>query len=249
MKINHLVLCAGLAVGLAAITPVVHAQTDTQRTRDNDRNDPNRNDPGQRTVVGEGTPSQALPPPRSDNDPLPPVAAPTVPESGYIRQAGVGGTTGYARAGVVELGGSLGINLGGNLRQVTVAPSIGWFFADNLQLSAIVAVNYASTVTNSVRTSSSSFSVLAEPSYHLPLSRSLFAFAGVGVGVAYAEGPGAGFALAPRLGVNVLVGRSGIFTPALQFLYSTSDVIQTPQGTLIAGSTSFGLNAGYTVMW
>lgn len=199
--------------------------------------------------VGDGTPSGALPPPRSENDAQPPVAAPVLPAGGLVQQAGVGGTTAYGRPGVLELGGSVGFTIAGDLTQVSISPTIGWFFTDNLELSAILSFNYANTSTNGVSTSASSFNLLAEPSYHLPLTRTLFAFAGVGMGLAYADGPGAGFALAPRLGMNVMVGRSGVFTPALQFVYSTSDVIQTPQGTLIAGNTSFGFNAGYTVMW
>ncbi|MBK8691320.1 MAG: hypothetical protein IPN17_03180 [Deltaproteobacteria bacterium] len=171
--------------------------------------------------VGAGTPPAALPPSRSDNDPAPRVAAPVVPAGGIVSQAGIGGSTAYGRPGVVELGGSIGLTLAGDL---------------------------SSTSTNGVSTSASSLNVLVEPSYHLPLTQSLFAFLGVGVGLGYADGPGAGFALAPRLGMNIMVGRSGILTPALQFVYSTSQVINTPQGTLIGGNTSFGLNVGYTVM-
>src|SRR5207245_86326 len=65
-------------------------------------------DPYNRTTVGEGTPREQLPPPRSSHDPQPPVPAPTVPETGVTKQAGVGGTQAYARAGVLELGGSGG---------------------------------------------------------------------------------------------------------------------------------------------
>jgi len=243
MKIQLLVCCAGLTLGLTGLSAVAQAQNNT-----NANGNANGTVSGQAQVsVGmNGAPIAA---PRSDNDPQPMVSGPALPRGGLIRQAGVGGTTGYARAGVLELGGSLSVNIAGGLRQFTIAPSIGWFFTDNIEISAILNVNYASTITSGVRTSGSSFSILAEPSYHLPLSRTLFAFLGVGMGVAYADGPGAGFALAPRLGMNLMVGRSGVFTPALQFLYSTSDVIQTSQGTLIAGNTSFGFNAGYTVMW
>jgi hypothetical protein len=60
---------------------------------------------------------------------------------------------------------------------------------------------------------------------------------------------GAGFALAPRLGANVMVGRSGVFTPAITFVYSTSGAVETAQGTLLTASTSLGINLGYTVMW
>ena len=208
--------------------------------------------------VGAGTPPAALPPSRSDNDPAPRVAAPVVPAGGIVSQAGIGGSTAYGRPGVVELGGSLGLNISGDNRQLTIAPSIGWFFTDNLQISGIVGFNYAHTSTTtaggqSVSSSASSLNVLAEPSYHLPLTRSLFAFLGVGLGLAYNSRDGAGFALAPRLGMNIMIGRSGILSPALQFVYSTTNLNVPAPGesstsTAQAVNTSFGFNVGYTIM-
>lgn len=200
---------------------------------------------GDRVVVGEGTPSGSLPPSRSDHDPQPQVAAPVVPRGGIVEQAGVGGTTAYGRAGVLELGGNIGLNIASNQTSLTIAPTIGWFFADNIEISGIIGYRYS----NVSGVSAHSLQILAEPSVHLPLSRTIFAFAGVGLGLSYVDGPGAGFAVAPRIGMNFAIGRSGILTPALSFSYATNDVIQTPQGSLLAVSTSFGANVGYTVMW
>ncbi|MFO0603507.1 MAG: hypothetical protein U0324_10050 [Polyangiales bacterium] len=199
----------------------------------------------QRIRVGEGTPSGALPPPRSENDAQPPVAAPVLPAGGVVQQAGVGGTTAYGRAGVLELGGNIGFNVASGQTTLSISPTIGWFFADNLQISGIFSYRYA----NVQGVDAHSLQVLAEPSVHIPFSRTVFGFAGVGLGLSYVDGPGAGFALAPRLGVNIAVGRSGILTPAVNFSYATNDVIQTGNGSLLAVSTSFGANVGYTVMW
>ena len=149
------------------------------------------------------------------------------------------------------------MNISGDNRQLTLAPSIGWFFVDNLELSGIIGFNYASTsatvggVTQS--SSASSLNVLVEPSYHLPFSRSLFAFLGLGLGLAYNSRDGAGFALAPRLGMNIMIGRSGILSPALQFVYSTTNLNVPAPGavatnTTQAVNTSFGINVGYTIM-
>ena len=52
-------------------------------------------------------------------------------------------------------------------------PALGWFFADNLELSAILSIS-------NIRAggmSSTLWSGLFEPSYHLPFNRSMFAFA------------------------------------------------------------------------
>lgn len=74
--------------------------------------------------------------------------------------------------------------------------------------------------------SSTNFTLLAEPSFH-----------------------NLGLALAPRIGTNILVGRSGVFTPALQLAYTTNRAVQTPQGVLLAVDASIAFTAGYTVMW
>lgn len=199
----------------------------------------------QRVRVGEGTPSGALPPPRSEADAQPQVSSPVVPAGGIVQQAGVGGTTAYARAGVLELGGNIGFNIASGQTEVAIGPTLGWFFANNLEISGIINYRYA----NVQGVDAHSLQVLAEPSVHIPFSRTVFGFAGVGLGLSYVDGPGAGFALAPRAGVNIAVGRSGILTPAINFSYSTNDVVQTSEGALLAVSTSFGANVGYTVMW
>src|SRR4051812_41238043 len=89
-------------------------------------------DPNNRTQIGEGQPRGTLPPPRSDNDPRPPVPAPTVPETGVTRQAGIGGTQAYARAGVLELGGSGGFSAASNYTRFEVSPSLGLYLVDNV---------------------------------------------------------------------------------------------------------------------
>jgi hypothetical protein len=250
MKFSQFVFGAGVMVGVTTLSSVVHAQTGGNMSTGATVNTTE-------VRVGNGSPPSTLPPSRSDNDPAPPVAAPMVPAGGVVSQAGVGGSTAYGRPGVVELGGSLGLNISGNNRQLTIAPTVGWFFTDNLQLSGIIGFNYANTTSTvggqSVSSSASSLNLLVEPSYHLPISRTLFAFLGLGLGLAYNSRDGAGFALAPRLGMNIMIGRSGILSPALQFVYSTTNLnVPAPgeatTGAVQAVNTSFGLNVGYTIM-
>ena len=231
-------------LGLFAALGLVSATASAQTTNDNDNDDTTTTDDNTSTL-GAGTAPENLPPPKSTNEPLPPVPAPAVPASGIIKQAGIGSTVSYGRRGVLELGGSAGFTRATDFTQFSVAPSLGWFFTDNLEISAIAGLNYARTGSDS-RTL---FTGLLEPSFHMPFSRQLFGFVGVGAGLGYVEGPGAGFALAPRVGANFLVGRSGILTPAAFLQYTTTDAVQTPQGTLLAVSTTFGVQVGYTVMW
>lgn len=226
-----------VAIAIVGSASVASAQEQQQQQDDNMRPATNR-------VIPE--PQQPLPPPQSDYDPQPPVAEPGPGnEVGVTAQAGVGGTQAYGRAGVLELGGNLGLAAADDFTQFNISPSVGWFVADNFELSGIIGAHYI----NAGGEDSGFLTVLAEPSYHLPFTDTVFGFIGLGTGISYAEDPGIGFALAPRLGMNVMVGRSGVLTPALQVIYSTSDAIQTSQGTVIAVNTSFGANVGYTVMW
>ena len=203
-------------------------------------------------TIGNGQPSGTLPAPKSDNDPQPAVASPVTPDTGLVKQAGVGGQTGYGRAGVLELGGFAGFTRASQLTQVSFNPTLGWYFMDNLELSGIIGINYSNVEGNG----STFFTALAEPSFHIPFNRQLFGFAGVGAGIAYAEEQGVGFALQPRIGLNALVGRSGVLTPAMFVGYNTFEVDSTDtsspdmQGTALLGvGLSYGLNVGYTVMW
>jgi hypothetical protein len=201
---------------------------------------------GNQDTIGNGQPASTLPPPTSDNDPRPPAAAPVKPEGGVVEQAGVGGRTAYGRAGVLEFGGSAGFTRATGLTQVNFSPSIGWFFMDNVQASAIIGVNYS----NVDGDSSAFYQALIEPSFHLPFSDAAFGFVGVGMGIAYAQDAGAGFALAPRIGANLMVGRSGVLTPSLNVNYTTVNVQPAGNGaTLLGVQLAYGANVGYTVMF
>ena len=198
------------------------------------------------------TPDSQLPPSESSHDTQPPVASPsvTLPPGGVVEQAGVGGAVAYGRPGVLELGGSAGLMLAPDFRNVNVSPSVGWFLADNLELSAIFGVSNIKAGNES----STILSAIAEPSYHLPINRTTFAFLGMGFGYAHIKSLGGGLAVAPRIGANFLVGRSGILSPSLSYEYTTHDVQTTPIGdqqdvTLLAVSNTLRINIGYTAMW
>jgi hypothetical protein len=199
--------------------------------------------PGKTAAPNDGT----LPAPESDSDPQPEVAGAVIPPGGLVTQAGVGGPTGYGRAGVLELGGSAGLTLASDLRNINVSPSIGWFVADNLQLSAILGVSHVGTSEESTTL----YSALAEPSYHLPFNRSMFGFLGMGVGGSYVDSLGGGLAVAPRIGANFLIGRSGVLTPALSWQYTTHDIgtVSIEEQQQLTVSSALRANIGYTVMW
>jgi hypothetical protein len=201
--------------------------------------------------LGEGTPPAQLPPPRSDHDPQPMVPAPTVPLTGVTSQAGTGGTQSYGRAGVLELGGSAGFSAASSYSRFELSPSIGMFVIDNLELSLLTGFSHfrIGPKDGADRVSATEIKALFEPSLHIPFSDMAFGFAGLGAGVNYITGHEAGFALQPRVGVNFLIGRSGVLTPAFNVNYSTVDALRTAAGTVLAVQTTYGMNIGYTVMW
>jgi hypothetical protein len=209
-------------------------------------------DPEGDTKTAPPTPDENLPKPTSDTDPAPPVASPdmALPPGGVVEQAGVGGNVGYGRAGVLELGGSAGLMIAPDFRNINVAPSIGWFVADNLELSAILSVSNIKAGDESATVVSG----LIEPSYHIPFNRTTFGFLGMGIGAAYINDLGGGLAVAPRIGANFLVGRSGVLTPSLSYEYTTHNVESTDTGdmqdiTVVAVSSALRVNIGYTAMW
>lgn len=190
---------------------------------------------------------QQLPPAQSSHDTAPPVASPdvTLPPGGVVEQAGVGGTTAYGRPGVLELGGAAGLTIASGITDFNFSPSVGWFVADNLELSAIASVAHVEANNDSATV----WSAVVEPSYHLPFDRTIFGFLGMGIGAAYEQKMGTGLAVAPRIGANFLVGRSGILTPSLTYEYITHNSMTENDVTLVAVTSALRVNVGYTAMW
>ena len=189
---------------------------------------------------------QTLPPAQSTHDPRPEAPRPTGSRTeSIVEQAGTGGPVAYARGGVLELGGGMTWSQTSQQTMFALTPTIGWFFTDNIELSAIAQLNY-----NRAGSQSATYVTgLIEPSVHFPVAETTFIFGGWGLGATYERNKGAGFAMAPRLGLNVLIGRSGILTPSATMNWSSNSNIRTPEGTLLAVSTTWGANIGYTVMW
>ena len=239
---TSIILMAGVA-SADDQTPVVDSAPVTPPTN----TDAGTGTPGK--VAPPTQPGESLPDPQSDHDTQPAVASPGVPSGGFVSQAGVGGVIGYGRAGVLELGGSAGFTFASDYRNLNIAPSIGWFVADNMELSAILSISNI----KAGGSSSTLWSALIEPSYHIPFNRSMFAFAGMGLGASHVSSLGTGFAIAPRVGMNFMVGRSGILTPSISYQYTTIDTgmagTNTGDVTVVALTSALQVNMGYTAMW
>lgn len=167
--------------------------------------------------------------------------------------AGVGSDTAYAERGVAELGGSAGVSLAQNVVQISADPQIGYFLWDNVELSGLIGVRHASVDGSS----SNQYSLLVEPSVHFPINDGLFVAGGVGAGAALLDTTATeldvGFALAPRVGVQFLLGRSGLLNVGARYaaVFSSAEVVGTIEegATVLAFQNTLDLQAGYTIMF
>lgn len=239
---NHAILAAFLLLGSSVA--MADEPTNNQPAQDQTTGTPEATAPP--------TPTNQLPPPESTHEPAPPVPTPSVPGlNPPVEQAGIGSNVGYGRAGVLELGGFFGLNVAQKVRDLDFSPTIGWFLVNNLEASLILSITNIKDNMNEA----TMWSALVEPSFHIPFNRSVFGFLGMGVGAAYITNLGAGVSVAPRIGMNIMVGRSGILTPSLSYQYTThnADAMLNANGTedvtLVAISSALRVNVGYTVMW
>jgi hypothetical protein len=195
----------------------------------------------------------------NDDDVKPEAPTPDLPNptEDTVTYAGVGSDTAYSERGVGEFGGSASFALSNDVTNLSADPMIGYFLWDNLQLSGIIGVRHLSVENEN----SNRFSVMAEPSVHIPITQedNLFWMGGIGVGAAFGNDvdndPGieAGMAFAPRTGVQFLLGRSGLLNLGARYSAVFSDVdtrVGPLQGqAVLAFANTFDIQAGYTVMF
>jgi len=186
-----------------------------------------------------------LPPPLWPANPEPATTAAPVAPVAVVEQTNLVTESRYARRGTMELGASAGMMLSSQFRNINVAPQLGWFVGESFELSAIVAISNI----KAGGVSATTYAAMVEPSYHLPLDRTIFGFVGMGVGAAYESELGTNLAVAPRIGANFLVGRSGVLTPSIQYMYVAHDQMTTDDVTTDALTNAMSVNVGYTAMW
>jgi hypothetical protein len=214
------------ALGLF-LTPVAFAQ---EKPADSDQNTA---DP----AVKPDAPSPEIPNPAED----------------VRTYAGVGSKIAYSEVGVAEAGGSLSFSTSQGTIAFSADPTIGYFLFDNVVLSGTVGIRHISLEGEN----SNVFSLVAEPSLHFPINDGLFWFGGIGLGAALTDtsqtDSNVGFAFAPRTGIQILLGRSGLLNLGARYsaVFSNVDATVTPAGgeTVVAFVNTFDIQAGYTVMF
>ena len=213
------------------------------------------------TVLAALLPAAAFAGPADTFDPDKKPEAPTVdlpnPEDDTRTYAGVGSGIAYSERGTGEFGGSMSFSAASDGLSLSADPMVGYFLFDNLELSGIVGVRHLSVADEAT----SQLSFMVEPSLHVPINDGLFFVAGAGGGLALSDaltpgdGPGmrAGLALAPRTGLQVLIGRSGLLNIGARYAAVLSDAdarLQATDSVAVIGFTNqFDIQAGYTVMF
>ena len=147
--------------------------------------------------------------------------------------AGEGSPLAYGKRSVVELGGTLALTHNSDTTTFSLLPSIGYFVADGVELSLLPEFRIQSIDDET----DYSIGGALEPSYHLAINRQFYAFAGLGIGLRYADDPGLDLFFRPELGLDIMIGRSGILKPALFLDVGVSE-----------GASAGGLEASFTVM-
>lgn len=152
----------------------------------------------------------------------PPGPSPLVP----VRVHGVVGNR--------EVGAEIGVGRAEALTQTEATVHVGWFFAHEFEMSFFGGVQFA----NGAGGPTVDFTLLAEPSVHLPLGRDVDGFAGLGGGLGFSK-DGVGVAIEQRVGADIVLGPAATLTPALAVLYATN----RPQ------TASLGATVGYAITW
>ena len=246
MKSHQHFLFFALLLSLAASAGQVQAQYDDDSDGDSQFDDDNDNGVDEDEDEGEGAPQTegdgfVTTTDYSDEDPAQPEQPLRDVDSVDVAEdAGVGSELAYASQSVLELGGTLAFFHQSNTTQFSLSPFIGYFIIDGLQLSLIAQLNILHINGDGDADSSTDVFVtaLAEPSYHLALTKSLYAFLGLGFGGAFARDPKADFIFRPRIGVDILVGRSAIFKPAFYTNIGAAD-----------GFSGVGIEGSFSAMW
>ncbi len=152
----------------------------------------------------------------------------------------------YAQHDVLELGGAVSFTKANAFTQIGISPTFGWFFIDYVQISILPMFEYVKTFSTSAK---SRHSLILEPSFHISISGPIFWFFGAGVGGAYEKASGLGLAIAPRTGLNILIGGSGVLNVAFSYVFTATKRTAIEDGSTSRHTSTLGGQVGVSVAW
>lgn len=143
----------------------------------------------------------------------------------------------YAQAKLIEVGGAMALTHDSETTAFRLMPSIGYFIVEKFEISLLPELRLLHVDDAAGGAHDVSIGAAVETSYHVRMTDLAFVSGGVGLGVRYAKDPQFSTFLRTRLGLDVLLGGTGIFKPAVFLDMGFSD-----------GVTAGGLEAGFTLM-
>jgi hypothetical protein len=182
-------------------------------------------------------------------DPAPPV--PTVLEHApresrvtVVEQAGVGGPLSYGSATVLEVGGSGSLSMAGKHLYLRMAPYVAWFVLDGLSLSYVHEI-YVTKQDARYRVATAP---MLAASVHFRVTDRLLVSTGPEFGALY-NGDEWGVLGRIRLGLDILVGRSGVLHPSIYGAWASADTIDAAGTTVFGQHLSLGFDIAYGAMF
>ena len=153
----------------------------------------------------------------------------------------------YQRRGDYELGLGASAMLSPDVYSATIAPVFGWVIANGVSLTTVASI----TTVRSDDARATLYAAIVEPSYHAPLGKTAWSFIGMGIGTAWAKELGTQLIVAPRIGVNLLVGRRGAITPAVAYRFVTHGTLDAADDDAAtrALTKALQLELGYSFRW
>jgi hypothetical protein len=121
----------------------------------------------------------------------------------------------YGKKGALEVGGNVRLEWGEDTFDAAVGPTLGYFFADRLELSTLLTFDFSRDSTGPVREFSRGGDFLIEPSYHHPFTPTVFGEVAVGGGIAW-DPDSVDPEVVPKVGMNFDIGNATVLTPAFR---------------------------------
>jgi hypothetical protein len=161
-----------------------------------------------------------------------------------VEQAGVGGPLAYGSATVLEVGGAGSLSVAGRHMYMRLAPFVAWFVLDGVSLQYMHEIY--------INKDGSHYRVATAPmlgaSVHFRVNDRLLVATGPEWGPLY-NGDAWGVLGRIKLGLDILVGRSGVLHPNIYGSWSSDDTID-PGGNLVLGEHfSAGFDIAYGAMF
>jgi hypothetical protein len=182
-------------------------------------------------------------------DPAPPV--PTVLEHApresrvtVAEQAGVGGPLSYGSAMVLEVGGSGSLSMADKHLYLRMAPYVAWFVLDGLELSYMHEI-YVAKQNDHYRFATAP---MLGASAHMRVTDRLLVALGPECGALY-NGAAWGVLGRIKLGLDILVGRSGVLHPSIYGAWASVDTIDAAGSTVFGQHVSMGFDIAYAAMF